>query len=379
MNALKKAIIQSKKLLDSTTDVKALEKKFEEAEKLQMERKSNEIMNTSASDFGTELIPDKIQLDPLLDLVPTYSTLINLLPGSHWTNLGKSIDLPIIWESDMFSWNTEWSTGAPTPATPADEGPPTDEITITQGMFILKVAVSKRELNYAPMNLEAIIKNRINMSAARTIDAVFLNWDSAAANNVNYDGWTPATTLYYKQCDGWIRNTVLDDTNTNNVWTFSEADLIATLWKLANWYQADLSNLLWIMPANVYNKAMLFDSVLTMDKFWPNATISKWVLAKAFWIDVLVARDWPALAQATWLVSSTTWSNTVGSYGLIYKPSMQYGFGQALEIEPYKVPGRWIVLYATMEFGQWMAYDKAGLWNTAALWINVTVQTDNII
>jgi hypothetical protein len=35
--------------------------------------------------------------------------------------------------------------------------------------------LSKRELNYGPAQLEALIRERINRAAARTIDAVIIN------------------------------------------------------------------------------------------------------------------------------------------------------------------------------------------------------------
>jgi len=353
---LLEAIKRSKELCWQDTE------KFlkEEEKQVEMETKTNEVMHTTNTGFWEELVPDELQLDPMLDLIPQYSILFNMLPGYHWTNLWKSVTLPIVWEADLFSWNSEWTTWAPTPATPANEWPETWEITITQGMFILKVAISKRELNYAPMALENIVRDRINKSAGRTIDALFMNADSTTSNNVNDDGWTPSWN-YYLENNNWMRDMVLADTNTVDIGTLSEWDFISVLGKLDSGYQADLQNLLWILPANVYNKAMLLDAVLTVDKFWPAATIQKWVLAKIFWIDATVQRDWPALALATWLVHTSTW-NSYWSFWLVYKPTFQFGFWQALEIEPYKVPWKGIVLYATMEFWMALAYDKAWLW-----------------
>jgi hypothetical protein len=37
-------------------------------------------MNTGASGFGTELVPTNVVLDPALDMLPKYSSLLNLLP-----------------------------------------------------------------------------------------------------------------------------------------------------------------------------------------------------------------------------------------------------------------------------------------------------------
>jgi hypothetical protein len=97
-------------------------------------------------------------------------------------------------------------------------------------------------------------------------------------------------------------------------------------------YQADLNNLLYIMPANVYNKALGIAEVITMDKFGPNATIVTGILAKAFGIDVFVARDFPALTDATGVVSTTASDNTKGSFACLYKPAVQYGWGQPVRL-----------------------------------------------
>jgi hypothetical protein len=45
------------------------------------------------------------------------------------------------------------------------------------------------------------------------------------------------------------------------------------------------------------------------------------------------------LALATGKVHATT-GNSFGSFGLIYKPAIQYGFGQPLEIDVWRVPGK---------------------------------------
>ena len=76
--------------------------------------------------------------------------------------------------------------------------------------------------------------------------------------------------------------------------------------------------------------------------------------------------------MATGLVHTST-GNSYSSFGLIYKPAIQYGFGQALEIDVVKVPGKGVQLVATFEFGQALAYDKVGLGKNMAMGINVTV------
>lgn len=368
---LLETIIKSKKLVDESFDEVAFRGANEVKSEVEIDTKANEVMHPTNTGFGKELIPTDVYTDPMLDSVPEYSKLLPMLPWNQGNNMPISAKVPVIGEADMFYGNTTWTTGSPIPDNAVDNGPATSDITITQGQFILTVALSKRELNYSPEQIESIVRERINRSAARTIDAVILNADTATSGNVNTSG-TPASTLYYMQQDAGIREIAISDANTHDVWALTEADFLSLLSKLDAGYQSDLTNLLYVMPSNVYNQAMLLDAVLTIDKFWPKATFSSWVLAKAFGIDILVARDRPALALATGKVHATT-GNDFGSFGLIYKPAIQYGFGQPLEIDVWRVPGKWVQLIATFEFGFAIAYKKAGLGNTCAVAINVTM------
>jgi hypothetical protein len=53
---------------------------IEVKEEIVEEQKANEVMHTGNSGFGAELIPTNVVLDPALDLLPKYSSLINMLP-----------------------------------------------------------------------------------------------------------------------------------------------------------------------------------------------------------------------------------------------------------------------------------------------------------
>lgn len=337
------------------------------------ETKANEVMHTTNTGFGKELIPTNVMTD-MLDMLGQYSTLLPLLPGNHWNDMPISAKVPVLWEADMFGGNSEWTTGAGAFVTPANHWPHTGEVTINQWQFITTVSLSKRELNYWPAQLESLIRERLNRAAARTIDAVIINGDAETGStwNVNLDDDTPTAGTYYLQCDHWIRELAINNSLTVNCGTLDSGDFLSVKSKLDAWYQAMLNDLLVIMPSAVYNKALALSEVITMDKFWPNATISNWVLAKVFGMDILVARDWP-LAEADWKCSKTAASNTLGSFWIIYKPAVQYGFGQPLEIDVFKVPGKWVDLVATFEFGFAIADNVAGLGHTVAAWINVTI------
>jgi len=354
---LKELALQAKKL--AWIEVK---------EEVVEETKANEVMNTGATNFWTELVPTNVVMDPALDLLPKYSSLLNLLPWNHGNNMPISAYVPVIGEAELFKGNTEWATGAAS-FTPADNWPHSDKVLVSQGQFILDITISKRELNYSVGDLENIVRERINRSAARTVDASIINADSATTGNINgtFDG-----TAYYAQQDNWIRKVGIANT-VISVGALTSASLLSVKGGIDAGFQADLDNLLFLTPSNVYDKMLALAEVITMDKFWPNATIVKGVLAKAFGIDVLVARDFPALTKADGTVSATSSDNTKWSFACIYKPAIQYGFGQPLEIELSTNPWKGVRLTATMEFGFGIANQKAGLWKVVALWANVTL------
>ena len=355
-----------KELVMKAKELQGIEVKDEVVE----EAKANEVMHTTNTGFGSELIPTNVKLDPALDMLPKYSSLINLLPWNHGNNMPISAKVPVIGEADLFSGNSEWTTGAYS-ITPAKEWPATGEVTITQGQFIFTIALSYREVEYSVADIEAIVKERINRSAWRTIDALIINADDTASGSGNVNG-TYSGSPYFTQQDNGIRMIGIANTWVS-VGTFTSASLLAVKNVIDAWYQADLNNLLYIMPANVYNKALALSEVITMDKFGPNATIVQGVLAKAFGIDILVARDFPALTNTSGLVDGTSANNTKGSFACIYKPAVQYGFGSPLKLYLKECPGKGYEIIATMDFGFAIINNVAGTGLTVGLGINMTL------
>lgn len=340
-----------------------------EVEAAFVQTNANEVMNTGAAAAGKEVIPTEVFGDALLNLVPNYSYLLPLLPGNHGTGLALKETLPIIGEADIFGGNSEWTTGS-SAITPTGSKAVTGSISITQGQFILNIALSKRELAYSVVDLENVIRERINLSAARTIDAFILNADSAASGNVNYDGGTPAAGSYYLQGDNGLRK--IGITNSVDIGTFDDADVLTMIDSLGD-YAADPSMLLLAVNRKVYNKMLGFTNTKTYDKQALNATILKGILANIYGVDILVHRDVPALAVATGKVSSTGASNVTGTCVMFYKPAVQYGFGKVQDFEVTNVAGKGVILTSTFEFGFAIPNTDAGLPKMVTAGINITM------
>lgn len=364
---LKDIVLEAKK--QAWFEIKEEEVVAKEEEVVE-EQKANEVMNTGASNFWTELIPTNVLADPLLDMLWNYSRLLPMLPWNHWNNMAVSEKVPVIWEASLFQWNSEWTTGAWT-LTPANNWPMTDSVVITQWQFITTVDVSDRELTYATDRLEAIIRERINRSAGETIDAFIINADDTASGSWNIN-WTYSGSPYFTQWTNGIRKVGIANTGVS-VWTITAWQYLAVKNVLDERYQGELNNLLFIEPANVYNKSLALSEVITIDKFWPNATISAGVLAKIWNIDILVSKHFPALTNTSGLVDATSANNTKGSFACIYKPAVQYWFWKPLQIEVGRVLWKGIKIVATMEFWFAIVNSKAGLWKTVGLGINATV------
>ena len=363
---LKELIAESRKM--AWINIK--EEEVVEKPEVEEEAKANEVMNTWASNFWTELIPTNVLADPLLDMLWNYSRLLPLLPWNHWNNMAVSEKVPVIGEASLFQWNSEWTTWAWT-LTPANNWPMTDSVVITQWQFITTVDVSDRELTYATDSLEAIIRERINRSAWETIDAFIINADDTASWSWNVN-WTYSWSPYYTQWTNGIRKVGIANTGVS-IWTITSASYLSVKNVLDERYQGELDNLLFIEPANVYNKSLALSEVITVDKFGPNATISAWILAKIWNIDILVSKHFPALTNTSWLVDWTSANNTKWSFACIYKPAVQYWFWKPLQIEVGRVLWKGIKIVATMEFWFAIVNSKAWLWKTVGLGINATV------
>lgn len=338
------------------------------------ETNANEVEHTSNTGYGAELIPTNVFADSIMEMVQERSRLLPMLPGDHGTGLAISQKVPVIGELGTFKGNSEWTTGAGT----IDQGntlAPTGSVTITQGEFKLSIDVSKRELNYASDKLESILKERIALSMADTIDALILNGDSetGATGNVNSDDGAPASTSYYLQNDGGVRELGINGSGTSvNVGTLAIADFISTMNVLGD-FMASPEDCLWVFNRATYNKALGLADFADAAQRGEKATTMGGAITNVFGSDVLIAKHMPK-TEADGKVSTTPANNTLGQFGLIYKPSIQYGFGQPLELDVVKVPGKGISLIATFEFGFAIAQKIAGYADSSvAVGYNVTL------
>ena len=349
-----------------------------------VEKNANEVEHITNTGYGQELVPVDVLTDKVLEVFPSFAKLMDSLNvGFHGNNMGVSIKVPIKGEIGFAEGNTEWTTGAGAIAQGVNRLA-TAEVTITQYPLIASVDVSKRELNYSIGKIEDMIVKEIAKTYARTIESMVINGDveTGATGNVNSDDQAPATTFaasggasdHRIYIDG-LRATAIagtTDTDKHDVGAMTWADIMETRALMGN-YSYDLNEMLLIMNGNTYNKALTLDEFKKANENGLKSTITSGALSNISGVDMFVARDF-TLTEADGKMSKTAGNNTKGGFLFIKKSCVQRGFGQPIETDVVKIPGKGISIIATAEFGFVVVSKKAGITDpSVVLGFNVTV------
>lgn len=353
-----------------------------------LEKKANEVMHTTNTGYGAEFIPSEVFASEVFDIIPERARLLPLLPGSHGRNLPKVYTAPVVGVSVgdlLFQGKNEWTTGYAY-QTEDDHGiskAATQNITLTQVPFICEVNISDSQLKYNAVNTEEYVKQRIAEGMAYTVDSVIINGDSetGATGNVNSDDQAPATTfaseggaLYHAlMIDGGIRERAINGSYTNNVGTLAAEDY-ATILGLLGDYSERPEDCLFIQPTSVTAKMRTLDEFeLVTNIGLDQAMIKSGRLPTPYGVDVLSHRAVPK-TEADGKKSATGSNNTKGQILGLYKPAVQYGFGQDFFLEVVRVPGYGWRLVATFDFAFKIVDSANSLTSpTVAAGINITV------
>lgn len=346
---------------------------------LGLEQKANETVHSTNTGYGAEHIPAEVYKQGIIDLIPQRSRLLPLLPGNHGSNLPKTMTTGVIGLSVsdlLFQGKSEWTTGtgSQTEDDHSQQKPATKKVTLTQKSFICEVDISDEQLRYNAANTENYVKERIAQAAAFTVDMLIMNGDSetGGTGNVNSDDGAPTAGTYYLQIDGGIRERAINSSYTVNVGTLAIGDYADILSKLGE-YAERPEDCLFIQPVKVSTKTKQIAEFLTYQNSADKATVQSGIIPTPFGVDILQHRGVP-LTEADGKVSTTPASNTVGQILCLYKPAVQYGFGQEFTLEVVRVAGYGYRLVATFDFAFKIVDSEASLTNpTVAAGINVTV------
>jgi HK97 family phage major capsid protein len=332
------------------------------------ETNANEVEHTASTGYGKELLPVNILSEKVVDVSRQMSKLLQVLPGNHGTNMNLTEKVPVMGDAGYMESNSEWTTGAGTIAQGTNLQP-TADITITQVPLIMSIDVSRRLLKYSVVDLEAWLINQIGKASAKTIESMIINGDAetGATGNVNSDDQAPATTFtsvggagyHMLLIDHGIRELGINGSSTSSdLGTLARADF-GTMENILGDFFANAEECLWITNRKTYNKFMQLTDFSYANYRGLASTLTGAAVTNIDGADLIISQCVP-LTEADGKVSKTAGNNTLGQILLIWKPAVQYGWGQPLEIDIVKVPGKGVQVLATMEFGFTIVQKKAG-------------------
>ena len=348
-------------------DAAEVENSLNEAKELRAKRLTNDTENTQTVWRGKELVPQNNLIAQVMTMPGRQPSFIQALPGFHGFNMGISETLPIKGILPRAKGNTEWLTGAGA----INEGKkriPTDSVTITQKPLILQVDISKRFINYSIDDLMTYVTGEMARSIDVDTEFAILNADSTdeATGNINCVDAKPSTTFadgeddLSLQFDTSIRKYMLDNSLTVDVWTLEWTHFIAVRQKLGK-YAIMLNDLMLLMDSICYHKALTLDEFKKANENGRSSTIYEGAISNIAWVDLFLPESFPA-TTSDGTVSATAANNTKGWFIYLYKPAIQYWFGQDMEIEVWNIPGKGKSIIGTYEF--WFAIVNKKAWET---------------
>lgn len=348
-------------------DAAEVENSLNEAKELRAKRLTNDTENTQTVWRGKELVPQNNLIAQVMTMPGRQPSFIQALPGFHGFNMGISETLPIKGILPRAKGNSEWLTGAGA----INEGKkriPTDSVTITQKPLILQVDISKRFINYSIDDLMTYVTGEMARSIDVDTEFAILNADSTdeSTGNINCVDAKPSTTFadgeddLSLQFDTSIRKYMLDNSLTVDVWTLEWTHFIAVRQKLGK-YAIMLNDLMLLMDSICYHKALTLDEFKKANENGRSSTIFEGAISNIAWVDLFLPESFPA-TTSDGTVSATAANNTKGWFIYLYKPAIQYWFGQDMEIEVWNIPGKGKSIIGTYEFGFAIVNKKA--WET---------------
>ena len=311
-----------------------------EAKQTQMERKANEVVHTTNTGYGAELIPGAIQTTDFLDLAPKLNPLLGAFRGFHGRNMAKIMEVPAIGELPLHLLSSEWTTGTAPAQIVAGKGKlPTDKLTITQKKFLFSVDISDEEMRYATvLDIVATTQRKLAESSARTSVSTIINGDTdtSATTNINTIDGTPAGTEAYLAFDGLIKKCFSGSTTADGG-TLAFADFITALNLLGE--KAVAEDIMFLFGTYSHNLAL---SISEFSQQYINGAASTVMTGRVpnfLGSDVFVNRYLAKGTTAGKVATGTPSNNSKGRMLLVHKDAVQYGYNGDYNIEIFRAPG----------------------------------------
>lgn len=335
-------------------------------------KRANEVMHSTNTGYGAELIPASVLMADFLDMAPTYSPVLAAFSaGFHGRGLQKIEKRPVIGEVGFHDLATEWTTNAGAIAQ-GTKRVPTADVTLTQKTFQASVDVSDMDVRYSVIDILAVIQSKLAKSAARTQEGLIINGDTtnASTGNVNLDDADPADSSYYLAANG-LRKSFLSAATDVGALTFD--DLVTVMAKLGA-YASNPADLALIFNTQTLLKYLGVAEFSEMYKNGTASTITSGVnaLSKILGVNVYASETF-GLTEADGKISTTPGNNTKGGFMFAHKAAVQYGYGSDYQLEVYRIPGKGWQILGSYDMGMAIATSLVGEGATGSLAINATV------
>lgn len=323
-----------------------------------LETKANEIMHTTNTGFGAELVSGAVLLTDFIDQLPKASPLMAFFQaGFHGKDLDKIAEVAAIGEASLHQLMPEQTTGALAIAQGLGKLP-TAKVTITQKERFFTVDISEYELRFAVVDITAIVKDRLAKSAANTMISDFINGDTVLTlnTNINLIDGTPTGTESYTGADG-LRKNAFANSKATDVGVLDFADYITLLAALGN--NGVTEDMAYIHSLGARNAALGIAEFKQAYINGVNSTALTGVVPNIMGANIYVDRFLGA-SNTAGKVSATPANNVKGSILAVHKTAVQWGTNGDYNIEVYRVPGKGLQVIGWYFYGHAIASGTSG-------------------
>jgi len=288
-------------------------------------------LTATGSATGDELVPT-LEASALWMDVNLQTQVAPLIPTIAMPS--NPFDLPT--QLGDASWYPGTENTTATESTPA-----TAKKTLTAYELVSQVSFSFSIEEDSIIALLPEIRSGLVRNAAEILDDIILNADTTAANNINADGATIATTTANKAqwligYDGLRHACLIDSTGqANNHNAAVSDDMFNEIRSKLDKYGTRPSELVWIMDVNTFIRSQGITNFRTMDKLGPNATILTGQLGAISGIPV-IASEQMRLADTDGKVTSAGNSADTGSVLIVNKTQWYQGFRRDMTVDVFR-------------------------------------------
>lgn len=240
----------------------------------------------------------------------------------------------------------------------------TGRVIIHQKSFAATCAITKKLENYSSLNLLAYVSRNIVRSANRTIESYIINADPATDDtNINCFGQVPTNDKVHrlggsagirhhglKGCVDNKGNIIENTTNKFTIGAYTDGDFLKAK-AMLGCNGANKKDLLFIMSNMSECSSLALPCIKCRDTAGLDASFFTGEINQAYGIPMYVSTEMPDLTDANGMINADTTMNQYGTFALIKRSAVQYGFGQTVEVDTVKFPAQGVCVVACFDFG----------------------------